>query len=107
MADIPHSRSRRGKVAAARHGVALKRLLSAGGEHELESKKEPAKPAGLRCGASGTYVMDPSEIGDMLMREEIAAYEAAERRSRPARARFRPVSSARNLAGGREGSLPS
>ena len=83
--DIPDSIGRRVKIAAARRGLSMKALIVAALESELDTRRgtAQARPLGLPLISSktpGCYDLKPDEINDILVREEAAAYEAAERR---------------------------
>lgn len=83
--DIPDPIGRRVKIMAARRGLSMKALIVAALEKELDTRKgtEQALPLHLPLISSktpGCYDLKPEEINDILVREEAAAYEAAERR---------------------------
>jgi hypothetical protein len=83
--DLPDSIGRRVKVAAAQRGVSMKALIVQALENELDTRKRTAKrlPLALplvRSEAAGCYDLKPGTISAILIREETAAYEAAERR---------------------------
>ena len=81
--DIPDPLARRVKLTAVQRGVTMKELIVAALEHELSPQKaakagELAFPL-LPGKASESYDLDPDEISAILVREEAAAYEAAQR----------------------------
>lgn len=83
--DIPDAIGRRVKLVAARRGVSMKNLIVAALEHELDSRyrASQALPIDFPLVPSrepGSYELDPEQIGEILVREETAAYEAADRR---------------------------
>lgn len=83
--DIPDSIGRRVKVAAARQGVSMKELIVKALENELNTRRLAIGAPSLHfplvpSRTPGCYELKPEEISEILVREETAAYEAAERR---------------------------
>ena len=83
--DLPDTLARQAKVTAARRGVRLKDLVTAALEHELNASAD--KPGGhpiafplLPSRRPGSRDLTTDEVHSILLREERAAYEAAERR---------------------------
>ena len=82
--DIPDSIGRRVKIAAARRGLSMKALIVAALENELDTRKLVGQARPLRfplisSKKPGCYDLKPEEISEILVREDAAAYEAAER----------------------------
>lgn len=83
--DIPDELGRRVKMAAVRRGLTMKHLIVTAIEHELGARKQaPARntisfPL-IPSKKPGVYELKPEQINDILLREEIAAYEATDRR---------------------------
>ena len=82
--ELPSVLARRAKLAAIRRGLSMKTLVALALEHELGGR---SKTMGknirfplIRSREPGTYELNPATISDILVREEEAAYEAADRR---------------------------
>jgi hypothetical protein len=82
--ELPDAVTRRAKMAAVRRDMSLKDLVVVALEHELDAGI--AKPRGgvldlplLRSRKPGSRRLSPEDVHDILVREERAAYEAAER----------------------------
>lgn len=83
--DLPEVLGRRTKFAAARRGISMKALIVLALEHELDSKgsasqAQPLEFPLVRSRTPGAYELNPEQIGEILVREEAAAYEASDRR---------------------------
>lgn len=83
--DLPDALAQRAKIAAVRRGVTLRALIAQSLEHELAAGaratrgRTPDLPV-IRSGKPGGYELKPAEVAEILLREECAAYEMAERR---------------------------
>jgi hypothetical protein len=83
--DLPDALAQRAKIAAVRRGLSLRALVAQALDHELASsgRPVPSRPLELpviRSGQPASYDLNPAQIADILLREECAAYEAAQRR---------------------------
>ena len=83
--EIPDALAQRAKLAAVRRGVSLKTLVADALERELAAGARPHRATAgrlpvIRSRHPGTYDLRPDQIADILMREEAAAYETAQRR---------------------------
>jgi hypothetical protein len=83
--DIPDTLARQARIAAARRGIRIKDLVTTALEHELDASSE--KPKGrpiefplLTSRRPGSFILTPDEVHNILLREERAAHEAAQRR---------------------------
>ena len=82
--ELPDAVARRAKLAAVRRDMTLKDLVVAALEHELDAGS--AKPTGgalylplIPSRKPGSRRLSPDEVHDILLREERAAYETANR----------------------------
>ena len=83
--DLPDAVARRAKLAAVRRSVSLKDLVVTALEHELAAANVKPRGGALRLPLipsrkPGSRTLSPDDVHSILMREEQAAYEAAERR---------------------------
>jgi hypothetical protein len=83
--DLPQGLGRRLKLAAARRGLSMKDVIVAALERELDTRQGGSEAEPLRlplvCSkVPGCYELEPTQISEILVREEAAAYEAADRR---------------------------
>ena len=83
--EIPDALAQRAKTAAVRRGMTLRALVTQALEHHLDAAA--SKPAGrhirfplVASRQPATLLLTPAEIQDILLREEAAAYETAQRR---------------------------
>ncbi len=83
--DLPDALARRAKMAAVRRGISLKNLMTEALERDLDAAS--SKPTGhqlqfplVRSRKPGALRLTPDEIHGILVREEAAAHEAAQRR---------------------------
>ena len=83
--EFPDALAQRAKTVAVRRGISLKALVTQALEHDLDAAA--SKPSGrairfplVRSRKPGTMLLTPEEIHDILLREESAAYETAQRR---------------------------
>ena len=83
--EFPDTLARRAKTAAVRRGITLKALVAQALERDLDAAA--SKPAGhairfplVGSRKPGAMRLTPAEIQDILLREETAAYETAQRR---------------------------
>lgn len=83
--DLPDALARRAKLAAVRRNTSLKDLIVTALERELDARS--VKPKGpeltlplIPSRAPGRRGLSPEEVHEILVREELAAYEAARRR---------------------------
>jgi len=82
--DLPDQLARRAKLAAVRRGVPFKQLVAEALEQQLESGKSKSANSTLslpliRSRDPGSMKLSPDQIDAILLREEIASYEAAGR----------------------------
>ena len=83
--DLPDAVARRAKLAAVRRNMSLKDLIVAALERELDARSVKPKGAALKfplipSRTPGHRTLSPDEVHEILVREEQAAYEAAQRR---------------------------
>lgn len=83
--DLPDALAKRVKLAAVQRGVSLKTLVAQALEQNLEGagSKPTGRPIRFPLVASRhpkAMNLTPDEIHEILIREESAAYEAAQRR---------------------------
>lgn len=83
--DLPDPVARRAKLAAVCRNMSLKDLVVTALEHELDAGR--TKPRGgdlhlplIPSRKPGSRALSPDEVHEILVREERAAYETAERR---------------------------
>jgi hypothetical protein len=83
--DLPDGLTRRAKLAAVRAGVSFKALVAKALEQHLD--QAAVKPTGgplqfplVPSHQAGSLKLSPDEVQQILVREEAAAYEAAQRR---------------------------
>jgi hypothetical protein len=83
--EFPEALAQRAKTAAVRRGITLKALVTEALEQTLDAGV--TKPAGrairfplVKSRRPGTLKLTPTEVHDILLREEAAAYEVAQRR---------------------------
>jgi len=82
--DLPDAVARRAKLAAVRRDISLKDLVVEALEHELDAAA--GKPAGgvlhlplIPSKRPGSRRLSPDDVHEILVREELAAYETAQR----------------------------
>jgi hypothetical protein len=82
--DLPDVIARRAKLAAVRLGMSLKDLVVTALEHELDAAG--TKPSGgtlqfplIPSKKPGSHRLSSADVHDILVREERAAYETAQR----------------------------
>ena len=82
--ELPDAVARRAKLAAVRRDMSLKDLVVAALERELDAGT--AKPKGgalelplIPSKKPGSRRLSPDDVHDILVREERAAYETAQR----------------------------
>ena len=83
--DIPDELGKRVKLTAIRRGSSMKDLIVTALEHELSGRRQQDGGKTLHfplvpSGKPASYDLKPEEISEILIREEIAAYEAVDRR---------------------------
>ncbi len=83
--DLPDAVARRAKLAAVRRNMSLKDLIVAALERELDARSVKPRGAALKfplisSSAPGQRTLSPDEVHEILVREEQAAYEDAQRR---------------------------
>ncbi|OQA23921.1 MAG: hypothetical protein BWY59_02439 [Verrucomicrobia bacterium ADurb.Bin345] len=83
--DLPDTLARQAKLTAVHRGMKFKELVSRALEHEIGRRTvEPGAKSIrfplVRSSKPGQYRLSPAKVHDILIREETAAYEAAERR---------------------------
>ncbi len=83
--DLPDAVARRAKLAALRRNMSLKDLIVTALERELDARSTKPRGAALKfplipSRKPGQRTLSPDEVHEILVREELAAYEAAERR---------------------------
>ena len=83
--DLPDALARRAKIAAVHRRLPLRELIARALEHELAPGVLPGhRPLSelpvIRSRQPGTYELKPADLQELLLREECAAYEAAQRR---------------------------
>ena len=83
--EFPEALAQRAKTAAVRRGITLKALVTEALEQTLNAAA--AKPAGrairfplVKSRKPGALKLTPAEVHDILLHEEAAAYEVAQRR---------------------------
>lgn len=83
--EFPDALARRAKTVALRRGMTLKTLVTQALERELDPVA--SKPSGhslqfplVPSRKPGAMTLTPDEIHEILVREESAAYETAQRR---------------------------
>ena len=83
--EFPDTLAQRAKTAAVRRGISLKALVTQALERDLDAAA--SKPSGraikfplVGSREPGAMRLTPEEIHDILLREESAAYETAQRR---------------------------
>jgi hypothetical protein len=83
--EFPDTLVQRAKTTAVRRGITLKALVTQALEHDLDAGT--SKPSGrairfplVRSRKPGAMRLTPDEIQDILVHEELAAYETAQRR---------------------------
>ncbi len=82
--DIPDTFGKRVKMAALRRGVTMKDLIVTALEHELDAKKADVGVKALQfplvsSKTPACYELKPEQISDILLREEVFAYETVDR----------------------------
>jgi len=82
--DLPDAVARRAKLAAVHRNTSLKDIVVMALEHELQGGR--TKPRGgalnfplIPSRKPGSRRLSPHDVHDILLREEQAAYEAAQR----------------------------
>ncbi len=83
--DLPDAVARRAKMAALRRNMSLKDLIVVALERELDAGRIKPRGAALTfplipSRKPGQRALSPDEVHEILVREEQAAYEAAQRR---------------------------
>lgn len=83
--DIPDALGRRVKMAAVQRGFTMRRLIVTALEHEIGARRPQTAGNTIRfpllpSRKAAVYELKPEQINDILLREEVAAYEAADRR---------------------------
>lgn len=83
--DLPDAVARRAKLAAVHRDMSLKDLVVTALEHELDAGSSKPRGGELRLplipsAKPGSRRLSPEDVHSILVREEHAAYEVAQRR---------------------------
>ena len=83
--EFPDALARRAKTAAVQRGISLKALVTKAVEHDLDTAASKPSGRALRfplvgSRKPGAMRLTPAEVHEILLREESAAYETAQRR---------------------------
>lgn len=82
--DLPDALAKRAKMVAVSRGISLKALVVEALEGRLDAssakgRRTPLRFPLIRSSKPGAYPLTPQEVHDILLREEAAAYEVADR----------------------------
>jgi len=83
--ELPDDLARRAKMDAVRRGVSLKQVVAEALEKQLDSGS-PKTTTGsieyplIRSRKKSMMKLSPKQIDEILLREEVASYEATKRR---------------------------